>query len=179
MDRAALRRHLKAAREPWLTDHPEAPAALAGHLASVLAQLEPLCLGLYWPLPGEFDAPAFWRQHALTGVTVALPFAFREGRRMEFRRWDGQAPSQTDEMGISAPVGAGVEPDVVLVPCVGYRTDGYRLGYGGGYFDRWLAARPGVTAVGVAWQSAQVDFAVAPHDQALPIVVTDAGVLAP
>lgn len=98
---------------------------------------------------------------------------------MEFRRWNGQPPTETDEMGIPAPSAAVASPDVVVVPCLGFRADGFRLGYGGGYFDRWLAANPGVTTVGVAWQSAQIEFSVEPHDQPLTLVVTDSGVLAP
>ena len=68
------------------------------------------------------------------------------------------------------------QPDVVLVPCVGFTAQGWRLGYGGGYFDRYLAAHPGVTAIGVAWQvgllSAEQLQAQA-HDQALMAVVTE------
>ena len=70
-------------------------------------------------------------------------------------------------------------PDVVLVPCVGFTGAGYRLGYGGGYFDRWLAAHPHVVAVGVAWSVAELDpatFAAQPHDLPLAFVVTERGV---
>jgi len=66
------------------------------------------------------------------------------------------------------------------VPCVGFTQSGYRLGYGGGYFDRWLTANPHVTAVGVAWSVARVsepDFAAQPHDQPLALVVTELGVV--
>ena len=72
-------------------------------------------------------------------------------------------------------------PDVVLAPCVGYTASGYRLGYGGGYFDRWLAAHPHVTAVGVAWalgEIAEAQLAPAPHDMPLMLVVTERGVVA-
>mgnify|MGYP003693774087 CR=1 FL=1 len=69
---------------------------------------------------------------------------------MHYRLWDGQAPRSVDECGIPSSDGAPVAPDVVLVPCVGFTASGFRLGYGGGYFDRWLAAHPQVCAVGVA-----------------------------
>ena len=59
---------------------------------------------------------------------------------MEFRRWDGGAPALADECGIGSSDGAVVVPDVLVVPCVGFTDAGHRLGYGGGYYDRWLAA---------------------------------------
>ena len=80
--------------------------------------------------------------------------------------------------GIGASDGAEVVPDVLLVPCVGFTEAGYRLGYGGGYYDRWLAAHPGATAIGVAWSFSRIDpasFAAEPHDVPLTLVVTEHG----
>lgn len=99
---------------------------------------------------------------------------------MHYRRWDGQAPRLRDECGIAASDDEEVVPDVVLVPCVGFTAGGYRLGYGGGYFDRWLAAHPHVTAVGVAWSVGRVpdeQFVPEPHDQPLMLIVTEQGVV--
>ncbi len=99
---------------------------------------------------------------------------------MEFRRWDGAAPTAVDECGIGTSTGERVQPDVVVVPCVGFTPDGHRLGYGGGYYDRWLAANGQVVAVGVAWSFTRVDdavFDVQPHDRPLALIVTEAGVV--
>jgi len=88
-------------------------------------------------------------------------------------------PSIVDECGLPSTEGPAVVPDVVLVPCVGYTESGHRLGYGGGYFDRWLAAHPHVCAVGVAWSIARLDEGALvrePHDVALALVVTEQGV---
>jgi 5,10-methenyltetrahydrofolate synthetase len=101
-----------------------------------MQQLEPFCLGLYWPLPGEFDAPALLPR--LPGVQLALPFA-EPGGAMHYRRWDGRAPTVQDGMQIPSSSGAPADPDVVLVPCLGFTREGYRLGYGGGYYDRLLS----------------------------------------
>ncbi len=98
---------------------------------------------------------------------------------MEFRRWDGAHPALADECGIPSSDGAPVEPDVVVVPCVGFTPAGHRLGYGGGYYDRWLAAHRHVVAVGVAWSFAEVDlatFAARPHDIPLAFVVSEHGI---
>jgi 5,10-methenyltetrahydrofolate synthetase len=67
---------------------------------------------------------------------------------------------------------------VLVVPCVGFTDAGHRLGYGGGYYDQWLAAHRDVTTVGVAWSFARIDgpaFAAQPHDIALTLVVTEQG----
>ena len=98
---------------------------------------------------------------------------------MDFRRWDGSPPTLIDECGILSSSGAVVVPDVVLVPCVGFTREGYRLGYGGGYFDRWLSSHPGVTSIGIAWAISEASFAVAAHDQALTLILTEAGLIAP
>ena len=83
-----------------------------------------------------------------------------------------------DECGIGTGDGAAALPDVVVVPCVGFTAAGHRLGYGGGYYDRWLAAHPHVVAVGVAWSNAELDlatFAPQPHDVPLSFIVTEHG----
>ncbi|MEO6277752.1 5-formyltetrahydrofolate cyclo-ligase [Roseateles sp.] len=173
-DRSDLRRSLLAERRTFAAT----PAfQAAGHavrqsLSSLLEQLEPELLGVYWPLAGEFD-PGDWP------FPRALPFARREPAEMVFRRWDGAEPTAQDECGIATSTGAVVVPDVVLVPCVGFTREGFRLGYGGGYFDRWLAAHPGVTAIGLAWSAAETHFAVEAHDRALTLILTERELIAP
>jgi len=179
--RSALRARLLAERDAFVASasFAAAAAALASHLRAALVALEPACLGLYWPMRSEFNAAAALADDAaLAKVERALPYARREGRAMEYRRWDGTAPTRVDECGIGTSDGAVVVPDVVVVPCVGFTASGHRLGSGAGYYDRWLAAHPHVVAVGVAWDCGRVDdaaFAAAPHDVALAFVVTESG----
>jgi len=181
--RAVLRARLLAERVRFATDPAieAAGAALAKHLRAILADLEPQCLGLYWPHRAEFNATA-----ALAGTDEiartprALPFAKREPPELHYRLWDGLPPTLVDECGIPTSAGAPVVPDVVLVPCVGYTEAGLRLGYGGGYFDRWLALHPDVTSIGVAWSGSELDehaLQPQPHDLALTLVVTERGVV--
>lgn len=173
-DRPELRRSLLAERRAFATTpaFQAAEHALRQSLAALLAQLEPELLGVYWPLAGEFDPGAF-------SLPRALPFARRDPAEMVFRRWDGAEPAAQDECGISTSTGAVAVPDVVLVPCVGFTREGFRLGYGGGYFDRWLAAHPGVTTVGLAWSGAETHFAVEAHDRALTLILTERELIAP
>ena len=177
--RGALRNELLARRRAWLASPAShaAESALARQLHEVLVQLEPLCLGLYWPLPGEFNASTLLAREE--DVQWALPFAYKSPRRMEYRLWRPEDVLGQDECGIACTSGPVLIPDVVLVPCVGFTREGYRLGYGGGYFDRWLADHPGVTSVGVAWSVGETSFAVEPHDQALTVILTDSEVIAP
>jgi 5,10-methenyltetrahydrofolate synthetase len=181
--RRALRARLLAERDAFAGSAAADAArdALSDHLRAALVPLEPECLGLYWPLGSEFNAAAAIADDAaFAKATRALPYARRAPRAMEFRRWDGAAPTIVDECGIGSSEGAPVVPDVVVVPCVGFTAAGHRLGFGGGYYDRWLAANRQVVAVGVAWSFAEIDlatFAARPHDIALAFVVTERGVL--
>jgi 5,10-methenyltetrahydrofolate synthetase len=158
-----------------------AQTALAAHMREVMVALQPERLGLYWPLRSEFNAAdACIADSHLESVDLALPYAKKSRCEMHYRSWDRRPPTLRDECGIPAVEGAVVVPDVVLVPCLGYTASGYRLGYGGGYYDRWLAAHPHVTAVGIAWSSTQIDeteLAPQPHDHPLMAVVTEKGVV--
>ena len=189
--RCALRQRLLQARLVWtgLPQAAEAQSRLTAHLADLLAQLEPQCLGLYWPIQGEFNprgAALAWQGHLdeeYEGL-LALPWARKAspGREpgMAYRLWDGSEPATRDECGIPCPDGPQADPDVVLVPCLGFTQQGFRLGYGGGYFDRYLALHPEATAVGVAWSQAEITdevLAPQPHDQPLMIIVTPEGIV--
>ena len=180
--RRALRQRLLAERDVFLATPAAAAAieALAAALREVVAELEPECLGLYCAFGSEFNAAAaLAADRRFADLPLALPFARRVPKAMEFRRWDGGAPNLADECGIGSSDGAVVVPDVLVVPCVGFSDAGHRLGYGGGYYDRWLGAHPDATAIGVAWSFARIDpatFAAQPHDVALTLIVTEQGV---
>ena len=186
--RRALRADLLDQREQFMQG-PLADAAtrsLVHHLQAVLAALEPQCLGLYWPQRSEFNAaPAALADKGTANLQVnspplALPFAERSPVRLHYRGWDGSTPSAVDACGIPCGTGAPIVPDVVVVPCVGFTEQNYRLGYGGGYFDRWLAEHPHVTAVGVAWSGSMITasaFEAQPHDVELALIVTEHGVI--
>jgi 5-formyltetrahydrofolate cyclo-ligase len=155
--------------------------ALHQHLQDVLRALEPDCLGVYWPLPCEFNAATAWAVGENASVVrLALPFAQKSPPSMRYLAWDGQLPSVQDDHAIPTAIGPLVVPDVLLVPCVGYTAAGHRLGYGGGYFDRYLAQHPDITAIGVAWSVGEMsaeEFGQQAHDMRLMLVVTELGVV--
>jgi 5,10-methenyltetrahydrofolate synthetase len=187
-DRDALRRQLLAERERFVTEAgTAAQERLEGHLREVLAQVEPEVLGVYWPVRHEFNAVGSLVVFARSlDAVVALPFCTRGPREaddgtpgMHYRAWAGGEPRVRDACNLPSADGPVVVPDVVLVPCLGFTRDGFRLGYGAGFFDRWLGAHPHVTAVGVAWSVARLEagrFAPRPHDRPLTVVVTEDGV---
>jgi 5,10-methenyltetrahydrofolate synthetase len=154
-------------------------------LTETLLALEPELIGAYWPHRSEFNAVlALDTDPTLAKLPIALPFAQRaaQGRpaRMHFRAWDRKTPKLIDEVGIAASDGPEVVPDVMLVPCVGFTRAGFRLGYGGGFFDRWLAEHPHATTVGIAWAFSEIDdsvFQAQPHDLPLTIIITERGVV--
>jgi 5,10-methenyltetrahydrofolate synthetase len=183
--RRVLRQQLLGVRQTF----GEGPAggrateALAAHLAHALMALEPRCLGVYWPIRSEFNPRQALDAHPrLAALALAMPYCRREPREMHFRAWDGAPPRVRDECNIPASDGPEVVPDVVLAPCVGYTRSGYRLGYGGGYFDRFLAAHPHVRTVGLGWTVCEIDdatLAPQPYDIPLTLVVTEKGTIAP
>ena len=182
-DRPALRQRLLSERRQFAAGpgYEAATQALQSHVAQVLNHLGPDCLGIYWPLRAEFNAATCLLADEKTAhIPLALPFAHKAPPQMHYRRWDGQPPTLRDACDIPTASGEEVVPDVVLVPCVGYTDTGYRLGYGGGYFDRYLDQHPHVTAVGVAWalnRMSAEEFVPQAHDRALMFVITEHGVV--
>ncbi len=100
------------------------------------------------------------------------------GDTLEFHVWTPEALMQAAEFGIPVPAhGRPVQPDCLLIPCVGFDARRYRLGYGGGYYDRTLAQTvPWPLCVGIAFESDRIDtLEPLPHDMQLDVVITDAG----
>lgn len=174
--RKAMREELIAAR---MAVPAEARAEAAEVIANRLARLvEPgRVFSFYWPMRGELDfRPLAARLHAL-GVIPALPVVVEKNRPMEFRPWRPKAAMMRGIWNIPQPAtGETVVPDVALAPVVGFSADGYRLGYGGGYFDRTLAAlarRPLTIGVGLESQLIET-IRPLPHDIRLDAIMTEA-----
>jgi 5-formyltetrahydrofolate cyclo-ligase len=162
-------------------DYPAANQALSEHLRTLLHRTQPTSLGVYWYLPGEFNAvAALLSDSSLSQLQLALPFAKRNPRHMHYRTWNRQPPTQRDECRIPSSDGEPITPQLVLVPCLGYTPDHFRLGWGGGYFDRWLAENSGTTAIGIAWSCTELqpqEFEPQAHDFRLNGVLTELGFL--
>lgn len=156
-----------------------ASAAIERHLESLLANLPPSTLAFCWPVRKEFDARPLASRLAARGWKLALPVVVAENAPMIFRSWHPGCAMGTDRYGIPIPLeGAALVPDVALLPLVAFDTAGYRLGYGGGYFDRTLASLlPRPRTIGLGYESIRVEtIHPEPHDIPLDAIVTEAGV---
>lgn len=157
--------------EARLALSPEARADVSRRMAALLEdRLRPLAdlrFSFYWPFRGEPDLRALAARVTEAGGTAYLPVVVEKGQPMIFRPW---APGGALTRGIwNIPVPDTEEvgtPDVVIAPLVGFDPEGYRLGYGGGFFDRTLAGlspRPRVIGVGYTLQQLDTIHPL-PHD---------------
>ncbi|MBU6436638.1 MAG: 5-formyltetrahydrofolate cyclo-ligase [Betaproteobacteria bacterium] len=175
-DRLARANQLQVVLRTWLITRPDT------------------VIGAYWPIKGEFDPlPALHRwQEADTHLQpqgagavavvprhIGLPVIDRDTRQLTFHAWYPGCPMEEDAYGIPKPKGTErLQPTLLLVPCVGYGPRGTRLGYGGGFYDRTLAAltpRPYTAGLGFShgWLP---DLQPEPHDMPLDALLTDDGV---
>ena len=147
-------------------------------------------IGAYWPIKGEFDPlPALhrWKEDgelldepALR--RIGLPVIDKQHRTLSFHAWYPGCPMEEDAYGIPKPKDTElVVPTLLFVPCVGYGIGGYRLGYGGGFYDRTLAVlEPHPHTVGLGFTQGFVpDFEPEPHDMPLDAILNDNGVVWP
>ena len=177
----------RAQRETLLAARQAVPAAVhAACSVSIDAWLDAglghlggdVVLGLCWPFKAEFDARHFAARLRRCGVQTALPVVHGTGQGLEFRLWSPGTAMERGVYGIPFPRdSATVLPDLLLVPPVGIDTQGFRLGYGGGYFDRTLAAQhPRPVCVAVGFEISRIP-SIQPqaHDIGMDALVTERG----
>ena len=147
-------------------------------------------IGAYWPIKGEFDPlPALhrWKEDGeLQGgpqrKRIGLPVVDKLHKTMSFHAWYPGCPMEEDAYGILKPKATElVVPTLLFVPCVGYAAGGYRLGYGGGFYDRMLATlEPKPFTVGLGFTQGYLDeFEHEAHDVPLDAILNDNGVVWP
>ena len=180
--RRSLRERLIAAREAIDPARRAAcSAAIEAGLEALLDRLSPRSIGFCWPFRGEFDCRPLVARRIGGGARAALPVIVAPAAPMVFREWSPEAEMAEGRFGIPVPADGGIlVPELVLLPLNGFDEHGYRLGYGGGYFDRTLASlEPVPTTVGIGFELARLD-SIEPneHDVPLDYVVTEAGVFA-
>lgn len=159
------------------------PGARAQAAQRIIERLEKMdlagrrCIGFYWPLRGEPDLRPFVRRLLEQGAEAALPVVVEEGRPLEFWRWDAGTRMRRQEVwGIPVPAErAPAVPDALLIPLIGFDGSCHRLGHGGGYYDRTLAAlEPRPFAIGVGLTRGRLDTIYPqPHDVPMQAIVTD------
>jgi 5-formyltetrahydrofolate cyclo-ligase len=147
-------------------------------------------IGAYWPIKGEFDPlPALhrWKEDGELldepqPRRIGLPVVDKVHKTLTFHAWYPGCPMEEDAYGIPKPKDTEViVPTLLFVPCVGYGPGGFRLGYGGGFYDRTLAAlRPKPFTVGLGYTNGWLpDMEPEPHDVPLDALLNDNGVVWP
>ena len=135
----------------------------------------------YLPIRDEADPRALMAALAGKGHVLALPSVIERGAPLVFRRWSPGDATLIDMFGLTEPLASAeiMTPSIVLVPMLAFDAAGYRLGYGGGYYDRTLAllrAAGKVVAVGIAYAGQEVPgLPRRDHDEPLDAIVTEKG----
>ena len=188
-DKKALRKRLLAQR----LDLPNR-LALSEQLQSVmrmwLIHRHDVTIGAYWPIKGEFDPlPALhrWKEDGELleepqRRRIGLPLVDKVHKTLSFHAWYPGCPMEEDAYGIPKPKDTElIVPTLLFVPCVGYGPGGYRLGYGGGFYDRTLAVmEPHPFTVGLGFTQGFVDdLQPEPHDVPLDAILNENGVVWP
>jgi 5-formyltetrahydrofolate cyclo-ligase len=187
MDPAALKTWRRAERERLVATRAAlAPEVLDtwrcridGFLERSFPGLARCRLAFCWPIKGEYDARHLARTLRGRGALTALPVVVAPRTPLIFREWHPGVRLERGALNIPYPVGSEeVVPDAVLLPMNGWDRQGYRLGYGAGFFDRTLAslAKKPLT-VGISYELAKLDT-IHPQSWDLPMdyVVTERGV---
>ena len=179
--RKAERERLIAARmELGPTLRHDYDARIASLLGNLIGPAEGKTVAAYWPFRGEPNLHPFLKELTAAGAQCALPVVVKLGQPLLFRAWSPGDPTTRGVWNIpipeeSAPI---VQPDIVISPLVGFDPSGYRLGYGGGFYDRTLAGmteKPRVFGVGYALAAINTIFPQW-HDVPMDMVVTEDGV---
>ena len=179
--KAALRHKARAARAAILDSTRAASArAAAEHFFSGITLAPGEIVAGYWRIKDEMDCQPILIRLMDTHQPVCLPVVLGEDQPLELRLWEQGTPLYEAGFGTLAPseLAPHVEPDVIVMPLLGFDAHGTRLGYGGGYYDRTLAKltkRPRL--VGLAFAAQEVaDIPHQPHDVPLDAVVTETGI---
>lgn len=181
---AETARFRSAERERLIAARQAIPAELrAAHTAAIAAALEQLIgtgqqeiVSVYWPIRAEPDLRAWMHAACARGVAIALPVAVALGQPLTFRPWRPGAAMARGLWKIPYPAeGPEVTPTTVLAPLVGFDAACYRLGYGGGFFDRTLAAlQPRARVIGVGYRQLEIaTIRPQPHDVPMDMIVTE------
>lgn len=164
-----------AQREEW-------SACIRSTLANVLGDVKGKIVSAYWPFRGEPELRPLLRSLRDSGTIIALPVVVSKGQPLIFREWKAGAKLARGVWNIPYPdEGPELVPDIAIAPVVGFDPPCFRLGYGGGFFDRTMEKHhcaPRLLGVGYDMQ-AIADIRPQPHDIAMQMVVTQSGVHRP
>ena len=180
-----LRKKLIEDRTALPADYAKMAAqSLKTHVRDYLGDVGGIVVACYMPFRGEIDTIPVVESILNNNGIIAMPSVDRSSKHMIFRQWSPGDPTVRNSHGIEEPVAEArtLVPNILLLPLVGFDEAGFRLGYGGGYYDRALArlrAMPlKLRAVGLAYAMQQVaSLPYEAHDARLDAVVTERGAI--
>jgi 5,10-methenyltetrahydrofolate synthetase len=174
------RKQLIAAREALPADvHQYWSQTITNLLLQGFPKLQTLAVGIYWPFRGEYDPRDIAEHFRQRGATLALPEITEKNEPLCFREWLSNASLTKGAYDIPVPKEAkAIRVEAMIIPMVGFDQQGYRLGYGSGYFDRTLATYdPQPLTIGIAFEIQRLkSLYPQPHDIAMHYIVTEAGI---
>ena len=176
LDKSRLRQSLIAARKALSAENKmQSDQRIMTGLQALLNSHPVHVLGVYLPLSGEPDLMSLYAMLQKQGIRIALPVVVEKNQALHYASWQPGDILIKDASGTLAPASrdAFITPDLILAPCVGFTKARYRLGYGGGYFDRTLAQPKKPLSVGIAYAFTCADFATSSHDIALDWILTE------
>jgi 5-formyltetrahydrofolate cyclo-ligase len=181
--KAALRRVALARREALPPDQRQAAGLAVAERGLPIEVAPGTVVSGFSPMKSEISPLPLLRRLAEAGASLALPVVAGRGQPLVMRAWSFGAPLVSGVWGIREPPADAPElyPDILIVPLLAFDRRGYRLGYGGGYYDRTIARlrtmKP-VTAVGIAFAEQQIDeVPTSPRDERLDLVLTEGGTI--
>lgn len=179
MDKTTLRGEARRRRKiAFEQGGANAAQSLAAHVLGLLEDKPPTTIAGYWAIGSEIDVGPLMSLLDEKGWAVALPVVVGDAQPLVFRRWFGgdelvEGPLKTVQ---PKPERAEVIPDIILTPLLAFDDLGYRLGQGGGFYDRTLATLKGALAIGVAFAAQRVERVPRDaFDQRLDFMVTEQG----
>lgn len=184
-EKQALRVQAVERRRALVDERDAASARLGVQLLAELDTTPGRVVAGYAALAEEIDPAPLMEALRAAGCDIALPAVERRAAPLVFRRWRAGDPCRAGAFGIIEPLADAPElvPDLLLVPLLAFDDAGYRLGYGGGYYDRTLARlREGGAplAIGLAFAAQRVaSLPREAHDMPLDLIATEAGILRP
>ncbi|MDF7674058.1 5-formyltetrahydrofolate cyclo-ligase [Acetobacteraceae bacterium ESL0709] len=173
----ALRQRVLAGRKFPL---PRQNRLVRDQISRLVWKIQPGSVGLVWPMGREIDLRPLCSLLHKAGFRVYLPYTPPKGQALIFRQWYPSVRMCKGRFGTSYPKGVIGCPDMIFVPLLAFDRTGKRLGYGGGYYDRTLAASPHVRAIGYGLSSQEEkEIPADSFDQALEVLITEREFITP
>ena len=184
--KAQMRKQAAILRQQEVDKHPHAAEILAGHSQLLLTNFGPGVYAAYLPIRSEISPMLLIAALHHAGQPTAMPLTPARGQPLSFRLWAVGDALEDGPYGTRQPLASEtpVLPDVILAPLLAFDLAGWRLGYGGGFYDRTIAdlAARGHTAkvIGLAYDGQKLDkLPIGPYDMPLDAVLTPSGLHRP